>query len=172
MDFQLYRNFEIICLVTINNQRHQTCTYTWSRVQISITKFGVSSITRNTLLITLYKCYLKSDDVFFFLFNEERVEFLELILQQVKKINLLIRHAFPIGESPTFLGPGCFIGNNRRVDELQTFFKFLVRQKLVTPFRQCSLYLVAQALTELHAYIVVVLHKNVRRNRELYTKTG
>lgn len=98
--------------------------------------------------------HLHSNDVFFFLLNEKKVKFLKLILQQIKKINLLKRHVFAGGESPAFLRAGGIIegGANRRIDELKTLFKFLIRQEFVTPFRQCFLDLVAQAFPELHAY--------------------
>lgn len=85
--------------------------------------------------------YLQSDDIFFLLFDEESIEFLELVFQQLDEIDLLFRHVTSLLlsgietisgiQSQAFVRPVSGFG----IDELQLLLEFLVGKKLVSPFR-------------------------------------
>ena len=101
--------------------------------------------------------HLLADDVLLLLLDEERVELVELGLEEPHEIRLLGRHrrrrgrgvrlpgvvaAGPLGRPLGPVIPGA--------DELEALLEVLVGQELVTPLRQRLHDLPAQALAELH----------------------
>lgn len=110
--------------------------------------------------------HLLADDVLLFLLDEERVELVELGLQEPHKVRLLRRHRrrrrgrvrLPgvVAAGPLRLPLGGPVPGS---DELEALLEVLVGEELVAPLRERLHDLPAQALAELHR----------RRRRRLLT---
>lgn len=96
---------------------------------------------------------LLTDNVLFFLLDKERVKFVEFVLEQAHEMDLFPRHG-----RLAFAGGGALVGYSRAlgrsVNKFQLLLQILVRQKLFAPLGQGLLYLIAQALPELHLVFV------------------
>jgi hypothetical protein len=98
---------------------------------------------------------LLADDVLLLLLDEERVELVELGLQEPHEIRLLGRHRRRRGRIglPGVLAAcslGLPLGPVPGADELEALLEVLVGQELVAPLRQRLHDLPAEALAELH----------------------
>lgn len=135
----------------MNMTRETTSRYT---IQWLIQKFWEKML--NSTKETHYQGenYLQSDDVLLLFLNEEGIEFLKLVLQKLEEIHLLLRHRLPLSGAvihpPPLRIPLLVARLRLRLDELEPLLQLLVRQKLVPPFRQRLLNLVAQTLPKLH----------------------